>query len=92
MTGNDLSVFGLRAATTEPVRLEPVLCNRKATAVRSPSTTTKSSLHSLQLEKSPHSNKDPTQPKRTMTSKNKFPDTETEVQRVVQSGLRFTSL
>ena len=35
----------------KPVRLEPVLPTREATAMRSPCTTTKSSPRSLQLEK-----------------------------------------
>ena len=35
----------------KPTRLEPVLCNGEATAMRSPHTATKSSPRSLQLEK-----------------------------------------
>ena len=46
------------------VCLEPVLCNREATAMKSPCTSTKSSPRSLQLERKPTcSNEDTKQPK-----------------------------
>ena len=43
--------------------MSPRSTMREVTTMRSPHTTTKSSSHSPKLEKSPHSNEDPAQPK-----------------------------
>ena len=53
----------------KPVCLEPVLCNKEDTAVRSLSTATKSSPH-LSATGKAHSNEDPTQPKIKIILKN----------------------
>jgi len=49
------------AGTTEA--LESVLCNKRSHCNESLHTATKSNPYSLQVEKSPGSNKDPAQPK-----------------------------
>ena len=59
--GPQLLNLGYRAQET--CTLGPVLHAREATAMRRLSTATKGSLHSPQPGKSPHSSKDPAEPK-----------------------------
>ena len=58
------------ATTTEPVLQSPAV--REATTMRNFRTARKSSLHSLQLEKSLRSSEDPAQPKRNRYLKDKL--------------------
>ena len=60
----------LCATTTEPVLQSP--STREATMMRNFRTARKSSLHSLQLEKSLRSSEDPAQPKRNRYLKDKL--------------------
>ena len=51
-----------RATATKPCDLEPALCTREATAMRSPRAAAREEPHSPQLEKAHQQYKAPTQP------------------------------
>ena len=56
-------LWNLGATTTGPTYIEPVFCSKRSHAMRRLHTAMKSSSHSLQLEKRPHSKEDPAQGK-----------------------------